>query len=189
MTISIGIIAEDESDIDVIDVLIQKIAGHRRYGIKQFLGRGSGRIKSKCFAWASHLKLLRCSVLIVVVDSDSNNPALLRQLLLDAIGVCPIQRHTIVIPVREIEAWLLADHNAIQRALGIKQPIKLVANPEVIFKPKEYLAHLIAAKSRREKIYINTIHNKKIAKQASIKQLRRCASFYPFERFVATELA
>jgi len=188
MTRKLGMIAEDESDVGVIDILIQKIVQHRKYTIKRFLGHGCGKIRSKCNAWANNLRQQDCTVLILVHDSDSNNPTQLKRDIETALAPCPIQYNIIVIPVREIEAWLLSDHGAIQRAIGLKSTLKQVTNPEAIHRPKEHLAQIVRQKSKGEKIYISTIHNKKIASEVHIKNLRRCQSFLPLENFVYTHI-
>jgi hypothetical protein len=47
----IGIIAEDASDVQTIDILIGKLS-KTPYSIKSFRGNGCGKIAGKCFAWS-----------------------------------------------------------------------------------------------------------------------------------------
>jgi hypothetical protein len=117
----------------------------------------------------------------------SNQPALL-DALRKALKPCPISLHLIVIQVHEIEAWLLADQDAIRRACGLPKRVSKVANPEAILRPKEYLRDVIRKNSNKKMTYVNTLHNLKIAKECSVKSLRRCASFIPLEKFIRQHL-
>jgi hypothetical protein len=91
-------------------------------------------------------------------------------------------------PVREIEAWLLADRNAIAKTFGFKKPLKKISNPESIMRPKEYLRDLITQKSNGRIVYVNTIHNAKIMQNCEVNNLERCASFVPLEDFILRTL-
>ena len=183
----VGIIAEDESDVDVVRELAQKLA-RRRFGIKRFLGHGCGRIHAKCLAWAQQLQRQNCSLLMLVCDLDRQHLGQLRTSLQSALGSCPIPRHVIVIPVREIEAWLLADHEAITAALRLRKPMRRLSNTEAIANPKERLRDIILERSNGRVTYLNTVHNKKIARQVQIKNLYRCSSFTPFKDFIQVHL-
>jgi hypothetical protein len=179
----LGIIAEDKSDVEVISSISKKIA-KKPFGIRSVVGRGCGRIKSKSAAWAQNLYDRGCNILLVVHDLDRASLEDLRSSLQSALSHCPIRLHLIVIPVREIEAWLLADHNAINKSLKLKKKIARVNDPEMIIDPKSHLSRLILRGSEKKTIYVNTIHNKRIAEQCSIDNLRQCASFRPLERFL-----
>lgn len=183
MTIKLGVIAEDQGDVDVILELIKK--RQPKFSVDQFLGKGCGKIKSKCAAWAKNLRARGCNRLIIVQDADAANPAQLLGELQAALGPSPIPLHVVVVPVREVEAWLLADHAAIKAGMKIRGKVKKVANPEVIFRPKEHLRDLSA---RLGKPYLNTVHNKEIAKHSTFAALRRCPSFLPFETFVINHM-
>lgn len=187
MTRALGIIAEDVSDVEVINVLVGKIA-KKRYVKHHFVGGGHGKIMAKCRDWSRDLRNRGCHLLILVHDLDEKNERVLRNDLTNALRPSPIDSHVIVIPVREIEAWLLADHDAIRVALKLKNLVKKIPTPEAISRPKEYLRDLVASRSSRKHVYVNTIHNTKIAQQCRIDRLARCESFRPMERFVRQHL-
>jgi hypothetical protein len=184
---AIGIIAEDKSDIEVIDILIGKIT-KAPYRIRSFKGEGHGKIAGKCHSWGQILKAEGCKYLLLVHDLDSAKTHELRTKLEGALSVSPIQLYLIVIPVREIEAWLLADHEAITKAMKLREKLNLVANPEAIQNPKEQLGRLIRTKSRHKQHYVNTVDNKKIAAECVPTKLRRCPSFVPFEQFITQHI-
>ena len=179
----IGVIAEDDSDIAVVDLLIGKLA-KTPYVIRPVAANGSGKIVGKCRGWAQNLRDQGCRYLFVVHDLDVRRVSELTHQLREALRPSPIDPHLIVIPVREIEAWLLADHVAITKAMKLKEKLKMVPNPEALHRPKEYLADLVYKKSRRTRRYVNAVDNAKIANLCVPSNLLRCPSFGPFERFV-----
>jgi hypothetical protein len=182
----IGFIVEDKSDFDVLCEFARKIS-RGNFAVKRSLGHGCGRIIGKCRAWAQELQRQGCSVLVLACDLDEQVLSKLAASLRDALEPCPIQRNIIVIPVREIEAWLLADHAAITRALRLKKALKLQANPEAVRRPKERLRDLVWERSGGSIHYLNTVHNGQIAKNCQVANLRRCNSFIPFEKFVRAQ--
>ena len=48
--------------------------GLKRLSIDKFVGKGRGKIKRKCAAWARDFKALGCTRLILLHDSDDNRP-------------------------------------------------------------------------------------------------------------------
>jgi hypothetical protein len=181
----IGIIAEDASDVDVVRSVINKIA-KLNYGVDKFVGHGCGKLRTKSKPWSLNLRERGCKYLILVHDLDTENPNELKNKLGKAIDPCPIEFHIIVIPEKEIEAWLLADHQAIKKAMNVS--VGRIKNPEGINRPKEHLRDLIFMKSGHRSRYFHTIHNKKIADACTLDNLRRCKSFRPLEEFLRTHL-
>jgi hypothetical protein len=184
----IGVLAEDSSDVDVVKELIRKFKSPNSFCIRHFAADGCGKLRNKCRAWANQLHLKGCSVLLLIHDLDRRNLAGLRKDLVSALNPCPIATHTIVIPIEEIEAWLMSDGNALKRAFSLKKAPNLSGNPEYIVSPKEKLESLVWRLSGKSKRYINTVHNAVIAKHVTVSNLRRCAAFHEFERFVRQEV-
>jgi hypothetical protein len=184
---AIGIIAEDESDVRTLDVLIGKIAA-RPYLIKSFKGDGCGKIVGKCHAWSQNLHEQGCRYLLIVHDLDRARKNELFVRMRDALGASPIKTFALIIPVREIEAWLLADHAAIKKAMKIKGSLSSIANPEAIQNPKEFLGRLIYTKSNHSRRYVNAIDNVKIAAECVPNNLLRCSSFLDLHEFVANHI-
>ncbi len=185
----IGVIAEDDCDVDSIRVLIHRIAGNEYIGIKKFVGKGCGKLRRKCNAWARILSQKKCSILILVHDLDTNELNGLRRKIRNALQPCPIVKYLICIPVQEIEAWLLSDADAIKESMNLPKRPNIVGLPENINSPKEYLEKIIYKTSEGEKIYLNTKHNVKIAEMLSIDMANRlCPSFQTFYKFVNDEI-
>ncbi len=183
----VGIIAEDVSDVSVLNHLIGKLA-KSNFKIRYFAGGGCGKIIGKCRAWAQNLKEQGCSCLFLVHDLDTARLNQLRNAIEAALGQSPIEPHVIIIPVREIEAWLLADEKAINKAMKLKRVLSRIVNPEGIQRPKERLGTIVYINSGHSKRYVNTIHNPQIAAECAPANLRRCPSFVPFSTFVSTHI-
>jgi hypothetical protein len=183
----LGVIAEDHSDVDVVEVLTRKITP-APLTVRRAIARGSGRLQKKALEWARVLHGRGCTHLMLVRDSDHHSVADLTARLTQALEGSPIARRVVVIPVRTIEAWLLADHAAVNTALKLRPPLSKQANPQSLPRPKEHLGALIEQRTALHIHYTHTIHNVRIARHADVAQLRRCESFHGFEAFVRAEL-
>ncbi len=188
MSNCIGVIAEDNSDVEVVNEIIKKIAPNKRYSIKSFVGHGCGKIQGKCFQWAGVLKTKGCSLLIMLHDLDDRLLDELDTSLRQTLKNCTIPKHIVVIPVKEIEAWLLTDNLAIQRAFKLNKKVERISNPEIIADPKRKLDEIVRLRSGSTKRYINSVHNQKIAAEIELVNLRRCSSFRPLENFLIQNL-
>ncbi|WP_288492314.1 DUF4276 family protein [uncultured Pseudomonas sp.] len=182
MSIKIGVIAEDTSDIEVITEILSKHIEKSDFSIKKFVGRGCGKLKIKCGAWVDNLSAQGCSHILIFHDLDSNKEDELRKEINTRINNCKFKETLIVIPTEELEAWLLTDAAAIKSTFTITQDIKIPGDVEKIKSPKEFLCKLIKRASNKN--YINTIHNKKIAEKLTTKSLSTCPSYRAFESYV-----
>jgi hypothetical protein len=183
----IGIIAEDDSDVESIKVLINRISRKNNIGFKKFVGKGCGKIKRKANSWAKILKEKGCNFLILIHDLDKNNLEDLLIKITKSLDPCPINNHLICVPIQEFEAWLLSDTLGIMNAMKLIKEPKISGNTFDIDNPKEFLRDLIDKASNGEKIYLNTKHNEKISKEVSLeKVLTRNPSFKPFYDFIIT---
>lgn len=184
---TLGIIAEDDSDVDSIVLLCTRII-NKKISSKKFVGNGGGKILQKCSQWADLLKQRGCNRLLIIHDSDKNVPAEVYSNIKKSLGFSPIRKNLICIPVQELEAWLLSDPAAIKKGMNLKKEPKIKNMPESINDPKEYLGEIIR-KLDRTKIYLNTIHNTKIMEHVSLEKLTtRCPSFIPFLEFVKNNI-
>jgi hypothetical protein len=179
-----GIIAEDDSDVDVIREVTLSLLRPKRIGFSRFIGHGCGKLRPKCGAWARALVRQGCPWITVVHDLDVYDERRLRTQLTEAIAPARAEATVVLIPRREIEAWLLYDGQAIAAAFKENEPPKVPGDPESLSDPKKCLRDLIWKKYGKE--YVNTIHNGLIAKCIDLSILRRSGSFAPHPPFVAT---
>ncbi|MFA5041745.1 MAG: DUF4276 family protein, partial [Bdellovibrionales bacterium] len=102
-----------------------------------------------------------------------------------------IKTRAVVIPVEEIEAWLLSDPSALKKAMRLTKLPKKIHNPETITSPKEYLQKLVRSHSKNKiRVYVNTSDNSQIAKATNINQIQNCCpSFEKFRVFVTEAIS
>jgi hypothetical protein len=181
---NIGIIAEDDSDVGVLSEVTLTLLRPNLVGFKKFVGRGSGRLRRKCASWALNLVQQGCLWIVVVHDLDHNKEGELRAQLTDAIAPAGARSRLVLIPRREIEAWLLYDSRAIATAFHEHALPQLPGNPEALMDPKKHLSELIRKKYGKK--YLNTVHNAQIAKHINVALLRGSWSFAPHFEFTRT---
>lgn len=182
-TIRVGILAEDDSDVAVVRLLLTKITPRRSFGVRFFVGHGCGKLRYKARVWAAQLAARGCSTLLLIHDLDREDLAKLRLTLESALDPSPILPYLIVIPIEELEAWLLTDADALRATFSLKRKPKCPPSPELVRDPKRYLENLIRVTSEKTKRYVNTIHNVRIADRMSVSSLRKCKAFRPLEQF------
>lgn len=177
----IGIIAEDQSDVDVVIEILAKYIARNKFTTSKFVGHGCGKLKSKCTRWVENLYASGCNLVIIVHDLDRN---ILDDLRREISGKVPSKYSAtslVVIPVEELEAWLLSDANAIKAVFNIRKKPSIQKDVEAISSPKEYLEDIVRGLG---KVYANTLHNKKIATETNLSNLEALSSFSPFKDFM-----
>jgi hypothetical protein len=183
--IKLGIIAEDKSDVKTLEKIIPKIKPSRSFSFKDMVTKGCAKIKIKGQAYSKTLKDRGCTHLIVVQDSDGKNADHLKRDLEKSIDTTHIKDRLILVTVQELEAWLLADteaiHKCFSKAKGVS--LKQFHSPETINNPKEKIEEYVYAKYKTR--YLNTVHNAKIAENINIKNLAsRCPAFLNLQSFI-----
>ncbi|MEJ2065754.1 MAG: DUF4276 family protein [Reinekea sp.] len=186
MSKKIGLIMEDKSDIEVIDQFLKKYMDESSFSIKKFIGNGCGKLKNKCDIWTKNLFDMGCYCVIIFHDLDRNNENDLREELLKKVPEKTYPKSLIVIPIEEIEAWLLSDEKAIKQVFNLKARPKKIANPETIKSPKEHIRDMVWRQGKKR--YLNTVHNKRIASIITLDNLKRCPSYIPFHDFVTDNI-
>lgn len=178
----IGVIAEDRSDVEVMRLITVKIIPDNTFSMAHYVGRGCAKIRSKCEKWVQQLECRGCDRTVVVHDLDEEDEAELRATLEKLARSGASNPWLVLIPVREIEAWLLTDMAAVREGLKLRKEPKAIANPEGIRDPKAKLQEIAR---RQGKTYVNTIHNPKIAEHVSLQRLQSLNSFAAYPAFVA----
>ncbi len=185
MAIKIGVIAEDESDVEVIRILIAKLQT-KKFSIDSFVGKGCGKLKTKAPSWSKALHTKGCDKLLLVHDLDRNNEKELRTQLEEILKDAPQIRKSVIIPIEELEGWLLSDENAIKKALKLKKNLAVIHHPENRSSPKEYIAQIVSKASNKVIRYVNTVHNPLIAIETDILLIqKKCPSFSVMTDFFA----
>lgn len=187
MAVKIGIIAEDDSDVDVIKEILGMYFSASEFSTKKFVGKGCGKLRAKCAAWTSQLVAQGCDHILIFHDLDRNDEPTLRKELTEKIKNSSFKNTLIVIPIEELESWLLSDISAIKDLFSIKEKIKPIGAAEKIKSPKEFIQKLVRTKSN--KLYINSIHNKKIISKLTITQLMSCVSFHPLNDYLTRQIS
>ena len=181
----IGIIAEDESDVECIKHFINKISPNKQFAYKKFTGEGCGKIKRKANSWASILKQKGCKFLVVVHDLDRHKKDDLILKIKNSLIPCPIKNYFISVPIEELESRLLADKLNIKKIFHIKDNVNVPHKPESVQSPKEYMSRLVRTKSEKKIYYLNTKHNPKIAETIDITHIAaKCPSFAELQHFI-----
>ena len=185
----IGIIAEDESDVRVLKVLVRKFTT-KKFSTSQFTGKGCGPLKRKTPGWCEAFTKKGCQAVVLVHDLDTKNADKLRQQLEALLVGVGMLHKFVVIPVEELEAWLLADFAAVKCAMNLVKLPKAIPHPETIDSPKEHLASIVKSHSKdQKKMYVNTVHNELIANHIDVKKISKtCPSFAYLSQFVAAAI-
>ena len=165
----VGILGENKTDTDCIAILISRLNDRV---ISKGMGAGGGGNMFNARKMTAHTRSLfaaGCTHLLVVHDLDRdkttnerNDEVRLRARLEKALVNNPITRNAIIVPIEEIEAWLLSAK---------------CLHPEKIPAPKEKLKKL----DRNHR----ASDNARIAGKINIDELaQKCPSFRPLQEFL-----
>jgi len=182
-----GILGEHKSDVATLKVIIRRLAGNDKLSIH---GKGYGGCGELLRKGAREIQGLidayDCSRFIVCRDADGPTPDDSRSKVLNQIvrpsGVD--EDCCVVVPVQELEAWILADLPAVSNVITGWRPPDITKQPESIESPKEYLEHLSRSSNKRPR-YSHATHNEKVAMYLDLNKIQRmCPSFRPLVAFV-----
>lgn len=176
-----GILGEDRSDVEVIDRLIRRISKNERMRIKEKAYDGCGDLLCKGARAIQTLYEVGVSKFVICYDSDDGDPnekynEVVRRIIqpsnVDS-TFCAL------IPVREIESWLLADLDAVKKVFTSFRVDREIRNPEKDGNPKRTLEKLLRREDNKP-CYSGSVFNSKIAAYTDLKLLaERCPSSVP----------
>jgi hypothetical protein len=181
-----AVLAEDRSDVDSLVILVKRICGKANATVLRKGFSGCGELCRK--AW-SHIKDFAdkgATRFIVCHDSDGNDPEEVKKKVRESLGakIDVTENHCIIVPVQELEAWIIADEEAINKVIP-SLLIRQIARPETVPRPKEWLVNE-SRRGRSKPLYVPTIHNAKVAANLDLRKVeRKCPSFGDLVSFVS----
>jgi hypothetical protein len=181
-----AVLGEDRSDADTLQVLIRKLAGDARLTVKTKGYDGCGQLLRKGARDLDEFLNQGYDRFVVAYDADRDEPAL-RRAQAHARVVAPSMAAAsaccIVVPVEELEAWLLADVSAVNKRWPDWRP-EPIASPERVRSPKEHLEKLSRDSQRRPR-YSHAVDNPMLAGLIDLEIVeKKCPSFRVLAEFV-----
>ena len=179
-----GILGEDDTDAETVKAIVSRMidANVKIYtkgfgGKDKLLNKGSGQI--------TLFRAKECVKFIICHDSDCDDPrinfAKIHERIVkpaDIPELCGI-----LIPVHMIEAWILADIEAVSNVIKSWRP-KPIPNPEKFPDPKGEIKRRSRADSGRP-LYSYETHNQQVAKYLDLDIVaKKCPSFRPLVKFI-----
>jgi len=176
-----AILAEDDSDAEAISHIVRRHFNDDSLSIKKKGYDGCGGLCAKGARDIKTWSVQGITRFVVCHDADSNAPSDIREKVLKAIarpsGV--EQQCCITVPVQEIEAWLIADEQAVAAVIPSFQ-LKGQSQPESISSPKEWLIKQSEAENGKP-LYSPKTFNAAVAKRLRFDVVqRKCPSFKAF---------
>ncbi len=170
---SLGLVVDGPFDEEAHAALLRKL----RPGIA-IVSRVAGRNLRKAVAILTvDPKLRTCDGVIWVTDAETDNPSQYLKRMRSEVQKAGLGSRTkCVVAVRMLEAWLLADDQALKDVAGIHA---VFLNPENVPDPKRKLRRLLAAKNKT----YTAQQARRIAEAADPATLvSRCPSFVQFKK-------
>jgi hypothetical protein len=177
----LGIIAEDKTDVETIQVLARRIDDPRL----PVVGRapaGGTKILAKTPAFLAEFSRHGCDGVVVVHDldrsptGDLNDEAALRQRLSKVAG-----QALICVPIEELEAWFWSDPAVLAQVGG--HACAAHANPHKLRSPKEELRRLSRRGGARPRYA--TADNPRLAESLDLDLCAsRCPAFQDLRSFL-----
>jgi len=190
-----GIIAEDNSDIECLKILIKRLAKNDSLKIKHKGYKGcANMLRDGWKELKAYSELSYITHFVVCYDKDdSKGQTRYEEVINKIIKPSGIKKDKnkicILIPTKEIEAWILADIKAVTHIISSWQPSENFSSPEIVEKPKEKLIKLSQIKNSKP-LYDYATHNKKIMEHLDLETLKKkCPSFAELYNFVKNDTA
>jgi len=181
-----AVLGEDLSDGETLRVLIRRLARNERLTVKVKGYDGCGQLLRKGARDLDEFWNQGYDRFVVAYDADRDGPAA-RLAEAHARVVAPSRAVDsaccIVVPVEELEAWLLADVSAVSKRWPGWRP-EPIANPERVRDPKEHLEKLSRDSQRRPR-YSHAVDNPMLAGLIDLEIVeKKCPSFRVLAEFV-----
>lgn len=184
----LAIFGEDQTDHETLKIIARKILRDDSLAIKGRGYSGGEELLRNANRDIGVLQSMGWKAFVICIDSDSNTVQDRLKEVQDKIS-SPLNtsdKLAVVVPVEELESWLLADMAAVGKLFtGWKGCSSIEhSHPEHIKSPKENLRKL-SEKGQARPRYADTKDNAKIARHLCLKTLhRKCPSYRVFEEFI-----
>ncbi len=184
-----AVLGEDKSDAETLVQIVKRLLGDERASVFSKGFSGCGEL---CRKGASHIRQFAgrmATHFIICHDADGPDPRPAYEKVSQRVVRPSGQLHVscIVVPVQEIEAWMMADEAAIAAVI----PSLVLAdatNPEQTANPKEWLIRQ-SRQGRSRPLYVPAVHNPNIARHLDLDKVsRKCPSFQPLAEFVKRDI-
>jgi len=184
-----AVLAEDKSDAETLAALIRRILEDDRLSVAQKGFGGCGQLRNKAESHIVRFRRDGCTHFLICHDADGVDPTEIRRRVRGAISASLAwseKTHAIIVPVQEIEAWMIADEKAVASTIP-SLSIPRTAHPETIRRPKEWLVDA-SRKGNSKPLYAPAIFNPKVAKALDVDKVAgKCPSFRELANFVRNE--
>ena len=181
-----AVLGENRSDAETLKALLKLIKRDERITVRTKGYDGGGELLRKGARQLTLFAGLGCTRFVVCHDADRHNPrAVYQRVTAQIVRPSGLSSSScVVVPVQEIEAWILADIRAVNRIITSWTPPE-IPDPESIDSPKEYLNRLSEGSNRKPR-YDHATHNPAVAKYLNPAEiLRKCNSFREFYEFLS----
>jgi len=181
-----AILGEDNSDVEMLSTLVKRISKTPNLPVKRKGYMGCAELLNKGAKQIIAYDKLGCTKFIICYDSDRSKPSDRYKIIVDRIikssGISA--DFCALVPVQEIESWILADLPSITKIIPSWKTSKNFSNPESQDDPKEFLEKL-ARNEKYKPLYTHAIHNPRIAEHISLSEIAlKCPSSYPLFELV-----
>ena len=181
-----GVIGEADSDAATLKVLIKKITNNKSLKVLVKDYDGCGEILKHGARQLQAFSGLGCRKFVVCHDADGPDPsAKYKEIQARVVAPSGCNDCCIVIPVHEIEAWILADIDKVAKFVSTSwKPLPYDGDPEAVPDAQEYIEKM-SRNSKKKPRYSHTSDNALLAEHLDLDRVKnRCKSFRPFIDFV-----
>jgi hypothetical protein len=181
-----AILGEDDSDVEMLFALVRRIAKNPKLPIKTMGYCGCGELLTKGARQIKAYQRVGCKRFIICYDSDYSKPInRYHEIVEKVIKKSGVEAEfCALVPIQEIESWILADIGAVTKVISSWVPDKEIVSPELIKDPKEYLEKLSKGKNLKPR-YTHATHNSQIAQHLNLEIIiKKCTSSLPLFELV-----
>lgn len=181
----LAIFGEAKSDTEMLKVLVRRLAGDSKLPVKPKSYTSCSHLVRKIKGDLIAFERLGYSRFIICYDADGPNPNPRYDQMKKIVKDSGVSSCCILIPVEEIEAWILADVKAVTKLFpSWFPPPKIISSPESVTDPKETLIRLSRI-SGKKPLYDYVNDNHRIAHHLDLERVfKLCPSFVPLREFM-----